>query len=155
MANKLYINFNGFLYEEDEPIFTIKNRGFRYGDALFESIRVINGKPCFLEDHFIRLKKGMEVLKMRRGSISFNDIKAQIEKLIEKNQIKKGGRVRLSVFRAAEGLYAPENESKMYVIEAKPFHENEYLLNEKGLNVDIYNEMRRYRDQLSLSLIHI
>ena len=64
---------------EDEPIFTVKNRGFRYGDALFESIRVVNGKACFLEDHFKRLKKGMETLKMKPGgNISFNDLKDQI-----------------------------------------------------------------------------
>lgn len=149
MSNKLYINYNGFLYEEDEPIFTVKNRGFRYGDALFESIRVINGKPCFLEDHFIRLKKGMEVLKMRSAKISFNDLKLQIEKLIEKNQLRQGGRIRLAVFRTGSGLYTPENEGKSYVIEAKPFKDNFYVLNEKGLKIDIYNEIRRYRNSLT------
>lgn len=149
MSNKLYINLDGFLYEEDEPIFLVKNRGFRYGDALFESIRVVNGKACFIEDHFIRLKKGMEVLKMRSANISFKDLKLQIEKLIEKNQLNKGGRIRLSVFRTGDGLYTPENEGKSYVIEAKPFTDNLYELNEKGLKVDTYNEVRRYRNSLS------
>jgi aminodeoxychorismate lyase len=149
LSNQLYINYNGFLYKEDENVFNAKNRGFRYGDALFETIRVIDGKPCLLEDHFIRLKKGMGVLKMRSANISFNELKDQIIKLIEKNHIKKGGRVRLTVFRSGDGLYTPKNESKSYVIEAKPFKDNQYVLNEKGLSIDVYNDLRRYRNVLS------
>jgi branched-chain amino acid aminotransferase len=149
LSNKRYINLNGFLYEEDEMVFTIKNRAWRYGDGLFETIRVIDGEPCFLEDHFQRLKKGMEILKMHSTNISFNDLKNQIIKLLEKNRIEKGGRVRLTVYRSGEGLYTPENEGKSYVIEAKPISDNIYTLNEKGLSVDVYNEIRRSRNILT------
>lgn len=150
MSTPYYINYNGFIYKDDEAIFTAKNRGFRYGDALFETIRVVNGKPCFLEDHFKRLKKGMDALKMKPGgNISFNDLKDQIEKLLAKNHVNKGGRIRLSVFRSADGFFAPKNQTKSYVIEAKPFEDNEYVLNEKGLVIDTYNELRRCRNQLS------
>lgn len=149
MDNKRYINFNGFLYEEDEKVFTIKNRGWRYGDGLFETIRVVEGKPCFLEDHFLRLKKGMEILKMHSSNISFNELKDQLIKLLEKNRINKGGRVRLSVYRSGDGLYTPENEGKSYVIEAIPIDDNKYKLNDKGLTIDIYNDIRRVRNILS------
>jgi branched-chain amino acid aminotransferase len=149
MSSQLYINYNGFLYKEDENIFNSKNRGFRYGDALFETIRVIDGQPCYLEDHFIRLKKGMSILKMRSANISFNDLKEQIIKLIQKNHLKKGGRVRLTVFRSGDGLYTPKNESKSYIIEAKPFKDNYYVLNEKGISIDVYNDLKRYRNVLS------
>ena len=134
---------------EDEKVFTVKNRAFRYGDALFETIRVIDGQPRYLEDHFIRLKKGMAVLKMHSANISFNDLKEQIVKLIEKNHIKKGGRVRLTVFRSGDGLYTPENEGKSYVIEASPLKDNIYVLNENGLSIDVFNDLRRTRNILS------
>ena len=149
MSSQLYINFNGFLYLENEKVFTVKNRAFKYGDALFESIRIIDGQPCNVEDHFIRLKKGMEVLKMRSANISFNDLKSQMHKLIEKNHIRKGGRIRLTVFRSGEGLYTPENEGKSYVVEAEPFKDNNYVLNENGLSIDVYNDLRRHRNLLS------
>jgi len=150
LSNQLYINFNGFLYKEDEKVFTVNNRAFKYGDALFETIRIINGEPCFLEAHFMRLKKGMQVLKMHSGNISFNDLKDQIVLLIQKNHIKKGGRIRLTVFRSAEGLYTPEeNEGKSYVIEATPIKDDIYVLNEKGSKVDIYNELKIRRNVLS------
>lgn len=150
MSTQLYINFNGFLYREDEKVFTVNNRAFKYGDALFETIRVIDGKPCFLEDHFVRLKKGMQVLKMHSANISFKDLKDQMIRLIQKNHIKKGGKIRLTVFRTADGLYTPdENEGKSYVIEAIPLNSNNYKLNEKGSCVDIYNELKIRRDVLS------
>lgn len=149
MSNQLYINYDGFLYKEDEKVFTVKNRAFRYGDALFESIRVINGQPCFLEDHFIRLKNGMEVLKMTPSTISFDNLKGQIIKLIEKNHIRRGGRIRLTVFRSGDGLYTPENEGKSYVIEAIPLNDNKFVLNENGLSIDVYNDLRRHRNILS------
>ena len=146
----MYINFNSFLYEEDEKVFTVNNRAFKYGDALFETIRIINGEPCFLEDHFIRLKKGMKVLKMHAGTISFNELEDQIIRLIEKNHIKKGGRVRLTVFRSSDGFYTPEgDEGISYVIEALPLKEDIYELNEKGISIDIYDELKRSRNKLS------
>jgi len=150
LSTQLYINYNGFLYKEDEKVLTVNNRAFKYGDALFETIRIINGKPCFLEDHFKRLKKGMKVLKMQSDSISFNDLKEQIVHLIEKNRIKKGGRIRLTVFRSADGLYTPEgDESTSCVIEASPLEEDIYVLNDKGISIDIYSEIKRRRDVLS------
>lgn len=149
MTIKQYINYNGFLYEEDENIFSVKNRAFRYGDALFETIRVRDGSPCFIEDHFLRLKKGMELLKMQSTTLSFKDLKEQIEKLIRKNNILKGGRVRITVFRDGSGYYTPEEDSKSYVIEASAIKHNEYVLNEKGLNIDIYKEIRRSISPLS------
>ena len=149
MNNTRYINYNGTLYSSDEQIFSINNRAFKYGDALFETIRVINGNLCFVEDHFKRLKQGIELLKMKSSNISFNDVKKQIEELIVKNNITAGGRVRLTVFRDAEGFYQPSNEKKAYVIEAKPIENNFFELNTKGLVVDIYNEQRRSTSKLS------
>ena len=45
------VNFNGSLIDSAESFFTSENRGFKYGDALFETIKVVNGKIFFWEDH--------------------------------------------------------------------------------------------------------
>ena len=119
MKDKSYINYNGKLYSSEERIFTINNRAFKYGDALFETFRVINGKLCFVDDHFERLLQGEELLKMKPCNISSDEILSQIEELLIKNKITKGVRVRLTVFRDADGFYQPSNEKKAYVIEAK------------------------------------
>jgi branched-chain amino acid aminotransferase len=137
------------LFLETENIFTVNNRAFKYGDAIFETIRIIDGKLCFLPDHFERLKIGMDFLQFKNCEMSFEDITKQMEELIIKNNLKKGARVRLTVFREAEGFYTPFNEKCGYVIEAKPIETNHYILNEKGLLVDIYNLHRRSTSKLS------
>ncbi len=149
MDKTLYINYNGKLFLETENIFTVNNRAFKYGDAIFETIRVLDGKLCFLPDHFERLKKGMDFLQFKNCEITFETLIKQIEDLVLKNNIKKGGRVRLTVFREAEGFYTPFNEKCGYVIEAKPIEQNHYSLNENGLIIDIYNLHRRSTSKLS------
>ena len=74
MPNETYINYNGKLYVETEKIFTVNNRAFKFGDAIFETIRVANGKMLFLDDHLIRLKRGVDFLKLKPYGINFDEI---------------------------------------------------------------------------------
>ena len=50
----MFINFNGAIIEADKAIISADNRGFRYGDGLFETIRVINGQVMLARYHFER-----------------------------------------------------------------------------------------------------
>lgn len=142
MSTQRYINYDGKLYPENEKIFTINNRAFKYGDAVFETIRVINGQPVFVHDHFTRLKKGMDLLRMNTIPLTFEELYEQILHLIEKNKITEGARVRITVFRVGEGLYTPVNDTKSYVIEAVPISKNLYELNEEGLHIDLYTDIK-------------
>lgn len=142
MSTQRYINYDGKLYPENEKIFTINNRAFKYGDAVFETIRVINGQPVFVHDHFTRLKKGMDLLRMNTIPLTFEELYEQILHLIEKNKITEGARVRITVFRVGEGLYTPKNDTKSYVIEAIPISKNLYELNEEGLHIDLYTDIK-------------
>ncbi len=149
MNKKLYINYNGKLFLETENIFSVNNRAFKYGDAIFETIRIIDGKPLFIDDHFVRLKNGMDFLQLKNCEVSFEIIIHQLLELISKNNICKGGRARITVFRDADGFYTPTNEKCAYVIEVKSIDTNRYELNEKGLNIDLYNLHRRSTSKLS------
>ena len=57
-----HFNYNGKLYPEGSPIIGADNRGLRYGDGLFETIKMKNGKLLFEDEHFARLWKGLKVL---------------------------------------------------------------------------------------------
>ena len=97
--------FNGHLISIYEPAITFSNRAFRYGDALFESIRVCNGKIMFLKDHLSRLKLGMTVLRMNLpAEFNFENVDALIKLILVKNKIGRDGRVRLTVFRNEGGF---------------------------------------------------
>jgi len=149
LNNQLYINYNGKLFLETENIFSANNRAFKYGDAIFETIRIINGKLIFLSDHFERLQKGINFLQMKTCNLNFEELTKQMEELIVKNNINKGGRLRITVFREAEGFYIPLNQSCGYVIEVKPIDLNHYKLNSAGLTIDIYNTYKRSTSKLS------
>ncbi|MCB0381383.1 MAG: aminotransferase class IV [Flavobacteriales bacterium] len=149
MPNETYINYNGKLYVETEKIFTVNNRAFKYGDAIFETIRVVNGKLMFLDDHFIRLKKGVDFLKLKPYGINFDEIIKNTKQLIIKNNITEGGRIRITLFRDSEGFYTPINEKSAYIIEAKKIETNLYSLNENGKSIDLYSEERRSTSKLS------
>ena len=58
------IHFEGELLEDQNTKLDLDNRSFNYGDGLFETIRVINGKIMFWEDHYFRLMASMRILRM-------------------------------------------------------------------------------------------
>lgn len=132
------ILYNQQLIPADQPLLTASNRAFRYGDGLFETIKVINGKPQFLAHHLQRLFKGMDLLGMEmHDALHLHVIENSILELLAENQIKKGGRIRLSVFRKDGGLYAPHSNEVNILIEALE-GANQYEFNEKGKSLGVY-----------------
>src|SRR6201992_4425424 len=102
-----FINFNGQILPSDSKLLTIQNRAFRYGDGLFESMRMMKGNLKFADMHADRLQRGMKALKI--DGYSQTDtwfLKDKAEELASRNKAKHA-RLRLTVFRDAEGLYAP------------------------------------------------
>ncbi|MEX2379712.1 MAG: hypothetical protein WD530_03150, partial [Vicingaceae bacterium] len=70
------------------------NRAFKFGDGLFESIRLISGQPQVMSLHFDRLQQGMNFLKLQADDRFFERLNEEAEKLIRKNRIFKGGVLR-------------------------------------------------------------
>lgn len=151
MSRPLFINNNGDIIPADSYAIRAGNRAFNYGDGLFESIRVINGKPIGLEHHYSRLKDGMKALKMNHAAyMNQTWLADEVNKLIEKNKIDQGGKVRLTVFRNQGGRFLPSDNDVSFLLEAEPLEQNFYVLNDEGLHVDIYPEMKKQLNQLSI-----
>ncbi|MBL4747206.1 MAG: aminotransferase class IV [Flavobacteriaceae bacterium] len=113
------INFNGTLLEKETAIFTRDNRGFKYGDAIFETLKVKDGNIVFLEDHYFRLMASMRMMRMEIPmSFTMQFMEDEILKTVEINEIDTNARVRLSVFRNDGGLYTPISNKISFVIEA-------------------------------------
>ncbi len=102
----MYISFNGKITPADQPVLLASNRGYRYGDGLFETMKLDKGVILLKELHFQRLMKGADLLKFDLpGLFSTSKLAAAIIQLSEKNQVLELGRVRLSLFRGNGGLY--------------------------------------------------
>lgn len=145
-----FIHHNGVITSASSSAVSITNRSFRYGDGLFESMRIVNGRAQFLKEHLKRLQAGMQVLKMNMHPL-LNEafLEASIHELTLKNNIKAGGRLRLTVYRNNGGLYTPETNEVSYFIEAEPFDDATYVLNQKGFTIDLYSELKKQQHVLS------
>ena len=64
----IYVNNNGSVLLNDGPTINAGNRGHLYGDGVFESIRIIRGKPINLSNHILRMLEGAKEIKMRPAS---------------------------------------------------------------------------------------
>ncbi|MGK0251076.1 MAG: branched-chain amino acid aminotransferase, partial [Gammaproteobacteria bacterium] len=58
------INDNGTLLKAEDIQLSPFNRAFLYGDGVFETIKAVNGKLLFWEDHYFRLMAAMRILRM-------------------------------------------------------------------------------------------
>ena len=145
-----YILHNDEFFSLNQPVLKAGNRSFRYGDGLFETIRMSNGKLNFPELHVDRLREGMKTLKIE-GSALLDEyfLKQKAAELCKKNKIKDNVKFRLSVFREGDGLYTPESNKFGYLMEASPLAGSQYELNKKGLIVDVFNDLSKPVNLLS------
>ncbi|MFI5163035.1 MAG: aminotransferase class IV [Sphingobacteriales bacterium] len=144
-----YINFNGEILAADSKLLTVANRAFRYGDGLFESMRLMKGQLKFADMHADRLQRGMKALKIDGYSqMDTWFLKEKAEQLASKNRTKHG-RLRLTVYRDSDGLYTPSQNKAAYCLELLPIDEPRYFLNDKGLIMDIFTELKKPTNYLS------
>jgi len=145
----IFINFNGEILPADTKLVALNNRAFKYGDGLFESMRLMKGQLKFSELHADRLQRGMKALKIDGYSqMDAWFLKEKAADLARRNKIKHG-RLRLTVYRDADGLYTPSQNKMGYCLEIQPTDEPRYFLNDKGLIVDLYTELPKPTNFLS------
>lgn len=137
-TNKGYLFYNGQFFAENEFFISVKNRGFLYGDGLFETMRIISGRVCFFNDHMSRIFSGAQTLQFDVNKVFKEELFQQITSLIHKNAIAKGGKLRLTFTRKDGGLYTPQNDEVNVLVTVEPLHENLYNYNQDGLLLGTY-----------------
>lgn len=105
-----YINCNGNIYHENEPLLPVSNRAFRYGDGFFESMVMFGKKMPLLEFHWSRILFTADVLS---ATLPPKMDTAYLENLIldlaSVNEAVQDARIRVQFFRKGGGLYLPED----------------------------------------------
>jgi branched-chain amino acid aminotransferase len=143
------ICFNGKYLPAETPAILPTNRSYRYGDGLFETIRLVRGAMPLAAYHFERLFSGIGLLEYEVPALfTPAKIQQQIILLCERNGCGNLARVRLSVFRGNGGLY-DDDRKLQYMIECWPLDEEMVKLNTNGLVIGIYPHARKSCDALS------
>ncbi|MGS2764409.1 aminotransferase class IV [Sinomicrobium sp. M5D2P9] len=136
------INFNGDLLPSTSHFLNQENRGLRYGDALFETIRVVNSKIFFWEEHYLRFMASMRILRMEIPmNFTMEYLENEIKKTLEANAMSgKAVRVRLGVHREGGGLYLPESGNVAYIIEVRELDSPFYTLSGETCTVELFKD---------------
>lgn len=144
------INHNGELKSSNTPLFTAQNRGFLYGDALFETLRYGQNQLHFWEDHYFRLMATMRIFRMAIPmEFTPEFLAAECLRVISAQvSPSPSWRLRLTVYRADGGAYLPTSADVGYIIEAKPLA-NEHYNASADYKVDLFKDYYIQQGMLS------
>jgi branched-chain amino acid aminotransferase len=134
------INLNGKLVMTADATISLNNRGLQYGDAVFETLKISGTKIFFWEDHYFRLMASMRILRMEiPQTFTLEFLEAEILKTIDLEQ-SKTHRVKLLVWRDAEGKYTPTGNNIGYSISSEILEVPFYTLSDEPYEVELYKD---------------
>ena len=134
------VNFNGEIVEDNTSL-SINNRAFLYGDGVFETLKIVNNKILFLEDHYFRLMASMRILRMEIPmNFTMEYLEGEIIKLAKINQLERSARVRLTIFRNDGGYYLPTSNEISFLIAIKPVEKELYSIENETYEVELFKD---------------
>lgn len=143
------INFNGNITSSNSN-FLETNRAFLYGDGVFETLKVVNNKILFFEDHYFRLMSSMRVVRMEIPmNFTMEYIEEQVISLAFANNCFGSARVRITVFRNEGGYYLPKQQSVSFLISCIAIENKMYLNDINSYEVDLYKDFYVTKQLLS------
>ena len=134
------VNFNGEIVEDNTSL-SINNRAFLYGDGVFETLKIVNNKILFLEDHYFRLMASMRILRMEIPmNFTMEYLEGEMLKLAKTNQLERSARVRLTIFRNDGGYYLPTSNEISFLIAIKPVEKELYSIENETYEVELFKD---------------
>ncbi|MFM2375675.1 MAG: hypothetical protein RLZZ165_772 [Bacteroidota bacterium] len=126
--------FRDQVHAHGRPCLDPRNRAFRHGDGLFETILVRHGGAVALEMHLDRLAAGMEVLGfdlegVGHSKASWRELLGSVVERLTQGQDAAGfGRIRLTVYRQGEGRYLPQQDGPELLAEIEALDADPWTL---------------------------
>ncbi len=145
------LSFNGEILRSEDFSLSPENRAFRYGDGVFETIRVRQSRVLWAEHHFARLSHASEILQLIPDQewtpARFQEM---ILQLYDANgHSGKDARIRLSMYRNEGGYYTPLTNKASILIESETLDQNLFEINTKGITIDVFPEPYKAFSSLS------
>jgi branched-chain amino acid aminotransferase len=143
-----HFNYNGKLYPAGTPVIGADNRGLRFGDGLFETLKSHEGRMILLDEHLSRFWNGLRLMQFDLPRLFTKEmIAARINELLEVNK-HPTARIRLTAVRGDGGLYDPIDLRPNLLIQSWPLN-REAGINTNGLQLCIYRDAVKPCDQFS------
>jgi branched-chain amino acid aminotransferase len=111
----MIVFLDGQFLPDAQAVVPVNDRGFMYGDGLFETIRVVNGRTFRFAQHLERMMRGADFLRIK-SPFTPKDLEKSAEQLIEQNQMFDA-MLRVALTRGPGGRgYTPNGESRPTVV---------------------------------------
>lgn len=136
------VNVNGRIVAKSNAFLNFFNRGFTYGDAVFETIKVNSERPIFWEAHYFRLMASMRMLRMDIPMhFTPEFLESEIISLVKSyGQSSLSYRVKLYVHRKPGGLYTPSSNEIEYAITIDDLSSDLYIISEDDYEVELFKD---------------
>jgi len=133
------INFNGTLLENQSVL--AQNRAFLYGDAVFETLKIVEGKVLFMEDHYFRLMASMRIIRMQIPmAFTLEYLENELIEVAKANDCANSCRARITVYRNDGGFYLPKTRSVSFLISVQPKEVKEYVFSADSYEVELFKD---------------
>lgn len=133
------INFNGTI--TDDANLLAGNRAFLYGDSVFETVKILDGKVLFLEDHYFRLMSAMRIVRMEIPmNFTMEYFEEQILSTAASENFSGSCRARISVYRKEGGFYLPKDNNVSFLITVLPLEDSVYRIEKDQYEVELYKD---------------
>jgi len=140
MTNDIF--FNGKIIPDTERCISPDDRGFLYGDGIFETLRSYNGEPFKLAEHLERMRSSAEKLKII-PEYTNTEISESITKLLAKNSVQDAYiRITLSRGEGGNALQMSDNLKSTILIQAKSFTPYDEKLYNEGMSLCVSKHKR-------------
>jgi len=98
----MQVYLNGRFSSRDEATISVNDRGFLFGDGIYEVIRVVHGRLFRLEAHLKRMDRGIRKLEIPFPDEQRDGLPGIMEKLVAENRLQNGeGTIYLQITRGA------------------------------------------------------
>lgn len=85
----MMILINDQFLTRDQARIDIEDRGFQFGDGIYEVVRIYNGKPFYLQEHLARFERSAKEI-MLNLSLSLEELEKRLLELIDLNNLNNG-----------------------------------------------------------------
>ena len=146
----LYFSLDKKTFAEDELRIHPNNRSFRYGEGLFETIRLHKAEMPLWDLHWKRLSESLPKLYFEVPP-HFNEaeLKEEIFRVAKRNNCMDAARVRITFFKGEGGIWERPTSSFHYLVQCWPLEKKEFSINENGLDIGLFEAGRKSCDGFS------
>lgn len=138
--NKVYLN--GDFVDEDEAVVPVGDRGFLYGDGLFETMRAYGGRVFRIAEHFKRLGNSARLFHIPLRE-SADELEGIVHELLGLNDLAEAY-VRLTLTRGIHGgnLWLDTGENITLLINTREYHGYPSELYTRGMKLVVGDTVR-------------